>query len=57
MRPAHNTPKPWAKPLRHPSGLTLDTPLPSPHIRNKLGTLSENLLLVLTPLGPNKAFA
>ena len=54
----HTTPlKLWAKPLRHPSGLTLDTPLPSPRIRKKLGTLSENLLLVLTPPGPNKAFA
>ena len=38
MRPAHNTTKGVGKPPKPPlQPDPLDTPLPSPHIRNKLG--------------------
>ena len=66
--PLHTTPpKRWAKHLSHPSGRPLDTPLPSPHIRNKLASPPPargaskrgKPLFVLTPpccsRGPNNA--
>ena len=63
--PLHTPPpKGWAKPLSHPPARPLDTPLPSPHIRNKLApprgaSKQENLLFDLAPRccsrGPNKA--